>query len=80
MRKLKMILAIAMLVLGTTAVTTSVDAQSIGASSVCQAVKNFTPFIKEAGCSGRTGRCGCGAGWISSCAGSRQCCKCVPCH
>jgi hypothetical protein len=80
MRKLTMILAAAMLVLGTTAMTTVAHAQPMGASSVCQAVKNFTPFIKEAACNGRTGHCGCGAGWISSCPGSGHCCKCVPCR
>lgn len=78
MRKLTMTLAAAMLVLGAIAMTTGAEAQGIHPSSVCQAVKNFTPYIKEAGCHGKTGYCGCGAGWVTSCA--PKCCKCVPCH
>jgi hypothetical protein len=78
MRRLTMILAAAMLVLGTTAMMTGADGKPMGASSVGQAVKNFTPLIKEAACNGRTGHCGCGAGWISSC--GNRCCKCVPCR
>jgi hypothetical protein len=78
MRKLTMISAAAVLVLGTIAMTTGAEAQGIRGSSVCQAVKNFTPYIKEAACNGKTGYCGCGAGWITSC--PPHCCRCVPCR
>jgi Bacterial capsule synthesis protein PGA_cap len=32
---------------------------------------------RQAACNGRTGRCGCGAGWVSAC--GNRCCRCVPC-
>jgi hypothetical protein len=38
---MRMILAAAMLVLGTIAMTTGAEAQGIRGSGVCQAVKNF---------------------------------------
>jgi len=75
---MRMSLTAAMLVLGTIAMTTGAEAQAVRASGVCQAVKNFTPYIKEAACNGKTGYCGCGPGWVTSCA--PHCCRCVPCR
>ena len=42
------------------------------------ALKNATPIVTLAACNGRTGGCGCGPGWITSCPGG--CCRCVPCY
>jgi hypothetical protein len=77
MRKFTMLLTAAMLVLGTIAMTASVQAQGVGVAKVCQQLKNATPYVKRAACDGTTGGCGCGPGWISECA--PRCCRCVPC-
>jgi len=77
MRKFVMILPAAMFVLGTMAMTDSVQAQGLGAAKVSQQLKNATPYIEKAACNGTTGGCGCGPGWVTSCPGG--CCTCVPC-
>jgi hypothetical protein len=76
MRKLTMTLTAAAFVLGAMAVQASAQNQQHGASSL-HAMKNATPIVTLAACNGRTGGCGCGPGWVTSCPGG--CCRCVPC-
>jgi hypothetical protein len=76
MRRLTMTLTAAMLVLGT--MTASAQTQAPGAASFLAQLKNMTPIVKQAACNGRTGRCGCGPGFVSAC-GAYRCCRCVPC-
>ena len=45
MRKFTMLLTAAMLVLGTIAMTASVQAQGLGAAKVCQQLKNATSYV-----------------------------------
>jgi hypothetical protein len=73
MRKLTMTLAAAALVLGAMALQAGAQNQHHGAA----VLKNATPIATPAACNGRTGHCGCGAGWISRC--GNVCCRCVPC-
>ena len=76
MGKFTMTLTAVALVLGTMALPAGAQQQQCGAASL-HALKNATPIIKHVGCSGGTGYCGCGSGWISACA--PRCCRCVPC-
>jgi hypothetical protein len=75
MRKLTLILTASALLLGS--MEASAQNQQRGAASI-QALKNATPIVTQAACNGKTGHCGCGAGWISSC--GDKCCKCVRCN
>jgi uncharacterized low-complexity protein len=74
MRKLTLTLAAAALVLGTLAVQANAQNQNRGAA----VFKNATPIVTLAACNGRTGHCGCGAGWVSAC--GNQCCGCRRCR
>jgi hypothetical protein len=77
MRKLTVTLMAGMLMLGTMATTAGAQTQWLGAKSLSAQLKNATPIATPAACNGRTGHCGCGAGWISAC--GNRCCRCVPC-
>ena len=74
MRKLTVTLAAAALVLGTMVVQANAQNQNRGAA----VFKNATPIVTLAACNGRTGHCGCGAGWVSAC--GNQCCGCRRCR
>jgi hypothetical protein len=76
MQKLTLTLTAVMLVLGAMAFQASAQNQQRGAGIIL-ALKNATPIVKLAACNGRTGRCGCGAGFVSAC--GNRCCRCVPC-
>ena len=73
MRRLTLIVAAAALMAGLIAMPA--DAQ-LGALPL-HALTNMTPMATLASCTGTTGYCGCGPGFISSCAPG--CCKCVRC-
>ena len=76
MRKTTTIIATALLVLGT--MTLGANAQSVNLGSwLSKTIPSYSTPFKNAACNGRTGYCGCGPGWISSCA--PRCCHCVPC-
>ncbi len=76
MRKLMMMLASSLLVLG---VVLGVLAWQAGAQDApTLPLKNQSPIVKLAACNGYTGGCGCAPGWISSC--RHRCCRCVPCR
>jgi hypothetical protein len=79
MRKLKLSLTAAVLVLGTMAMTASAQTQAPGAASFHAQLKNATPIVKQAACNGTTGAYGCGPGWIWSCNRYGRHCRCVPC-
>jgi hypothetical protein len=76
MRKLTITLMAATLASGVMALQASAQNQHCGAASI-HTLRNATPIIKRAACDGSTGYCGCGPGWITSCA--PNCCRCVPC-
>ena len=76
MRRTTTIIATALLVLGTMTLDASAQSTSLG-SLLSRATPNYSTPFKNAACNGRTGRCGCGPGWISSCL--PYCCRCVPC-
>jgi hypothetical protein len=78
MTKFAMILTASVLVLGAMTATGGAQTQWMGASRLQAQLKNATPIVKEVACNGRTGHCGCGAGWISAC--GNRCCHCVPCQ
>ena len=77
MRKLTLILSASALLLASMALQAGAQNQQRGAASI-RALKNATPIVTQAACNGKTGHCGCGAGWISSC--GNNCCKCVRCN
>jgi hypothetical protein len=77
MRRLTIGLTVMLLAVGTIPITVEAQTQWLGAKSLHAQLKNATPIIKEAACNGRTGHCGCGAGFISAC--GNRCCHCVPC-
>jgi hypothetical protein len=77
MRKFKVALTTVALVFGAMAVTASADTRVPNASQLPTLLKNMSPIVTQVACNGRTGRCGCGAGYRSSC--SNRCCRCVPC-
>ncbi len=74
MRKPTMILTATALLL--MAFQASAQNQHRGAAQI-HALKNATPLVTPVACYGGTGYCGCGPGWITSCA--PRCCRCVPC-
>jgi len=74
MRKLTVTFAAAALVLGNMALQANAQNQHHGAA----VLKNATPIVTLAACSGTTGHCGCGAGWVSAC--GDQCCQCRRCR
>jgi len=76
MQRTTKIIATALLFLGALSLEASAQTMSIG-SWRAQALPNYSTPFKNAACNGRTGYCGCGPGWISSCA--PRCCHCVPC-
>ena len=77
LRKLTMTLTVAALILG--AIASQASAQNVNRGAICpaNALKNATPIVTQAACTGWTGRCGCGPGFISAC--RDRCCRCVPC-
>jgi len=76
MRSLAMSLMVAAGVLAALALPVSAQSQRGGAACI-NSLKNATPIVKLVACRGRTGACGCGPGFVSSC--WPRCCKCVPC-
>jgi hypothetical protein len=72
-----MTLTAAALLLGAMALQASAQNQQRGAAQIPAALKHATPIVTPAACYGGTGYCGCGPGWITSCA--PRCCRCVPC-
>ena len=78
MRKLAVTLTAAAFALGAMALQASAQNQHPAAACIYSTMQNATPIVKQAGCRGGTGYCGCGPGWISACA--PRCCRCVPCY
>jgi len=77
MRTLTLTLTAALIVLGMIATAASAQTQASGATSFLAQLRNMTPIARPAACTGRTGYCGCGPGWVSAC--RSRCCRCVPC-
>jgi hypothetical protein len=77
MRKFAMTVMAAAFALGAMALQANAQYQRSGATCLYSTLKNATPIVKQAGCRGGTGYCGCGPGWVSACA--PNCCRCVPC-
>jgi hypothetical protein len=63
MRKVALTLTAAAFALGATAMVASAQTQSNGAASL-GSLKNATPLIIRAACTGRTGGHGCGPGFV----------------
>ena len=64
MRKFALTLTAAELALGAAAIAASAQTQSQGAAGFHAQLKNATPIITQAACTGRTGGHGCGPGWV----------------
>jgi hypothetical protein len=77
MKRFSLTLTAVALVMGSMAIAANAQTQAPGAGSL-QALKNATPYVRQAACNGFTGGCGCAAGWVSACA--NRCCKCVRCY
>ena len=73
MRKIALTLTAVALVLGTFAITANAQTHSLGAAGFHAQMKNATPTVTQAACTGRTGGHGCGPGWVWNGA------RCVPC-
>ena len=75
MQNLNKALTVCAFVLGTMVVQASAQTQAPGAANIHAQIRNATPIVKQAACNGRTGRYGCGPGWIYSSSVR----ACVPC-
>ncbi len=64
MRKIALTSTAAALVLGTFAITANAQTQSLGAAGFHAQMKNATPMVTQAACTGRTGSHGCGPGFV----------------
>lgn len=73
MRRLTLIMAAAALMAGPIAMPASAQRGALPRG----ALTNITPMATLASCTGTTGYCGCGPGFISSCAPG--CCNCIRC-
>jgi len=77
MKKIAMTVMAAAFALGAMGLAANAQIQRSNAVCLISTMKNSTSIVKNAGCYGGTGYCGCGPGWVSACA--PRCCRCVPC-